>query len=444
MRTVQGAGSGGRSLDGSAGSSASRAIACLCDGGIEFGSQSDGRIIKPEMLFKPADQITEVDLTQLVQGRATEDERLEFKREMYGHSDGQIAEMIRDIVALANHRGGLILIGVEEDGDGVATGLPGITGTGHVERITSSTQANVARRLRGLQVVPIPLANGQHVIAIGVPESMNRPHMTTFRGENRFWRREIRQRVMMSVDEIERALMNRIDGATRVEDFMEDSRLWSASFPMSSTTGRILVLQAAPAFMHEEIVDVRDPVVLRLLERPSVHPQSYQLGCDSGTPRPSLHGLAAEARDDDGRLWSNLELWREGYMEFRGRDFMGHPALSSREQDSVPSVGVLLIVFSFVHLYRALMDHFNVATPAAFGLTLVNARGCHISIPDNIRRRPATRVWEEAHVKVPFVYAQDVASEADDLIRRLNDRLWNAFGFESCKALRDDGSIIDT
>ena len=393
------------------------------------------------MLFKRADQITEVDLVQLVQGRATEDDRLEFKREMYGQREGQIAEMIRDIVSLANHRGGLILIGVEEDGDGVANALPGIEGMGHVERITSSTQANVAPRLRGLQVVPIPLANGQHVIAIGVPESMNRPHMVTFRGENRFWRREIRQKVMMSVDEIERAVMNRIDGARRVEDFMEDRRLWSASIPMLAS-GRILVLQAAPAFMHEEIVDIRDPVVLGLMERPPVHPQSYQLGCDAGTPRPSLHGLVAEGRDENGQLWAYLELRRDGYMESRSLDFMGNPALTS-EQTSIPSLGILHIVFSFVHLYRALMEHLSVATPAVFGLTLVNVRGCHLSIPQKISRRPAARVWEEDHVKVPFVYAQDVESETDDLNRQLNDRLWNAFGFDSCKALRDDGSIID-
>lgn len=393
------------------------------------------------MLYKPADQITEADLVQLVLGRATEDDRLEFKAEMYGQSDSQIAEMIRDIVSLANHRGGLILIGVEEDGDGVANALPGIEGTGHVERITSSAQANVARRLRGLQVVPIPLANGQHVIAVGVPESMNRPHLVTFRGENRFWRREIRERVMMPVDEIERAFVNRIDGARRVEDFMEDRRLWSASIPMTPT-GRILVLQAAPAFMHEEIVDIRDTVVLARLERPPVHPQSHELGCDGGTPRPSLHGLTAETRDEYGKLWSYLELRRDGYMESRRLDLMGHPALTN-EQTGIPTVGVLCIVFSFVHLYRALMEHLTVATPAVFGLTLVNVRGCTLSIPQRISRRPVGRVWEDDHVKVPFVYAQDVGSESDDLIRRLNDRLWNAFGYDSCKALRDDGSIID-
>lgn len=390
------------------------------------------------MLDKRVDQISEDDLARLVHARATEDERLEFKREMYGQSDSQVADMIRDVASMSNHRGGAILIGVDEDGDGVATAVLGIDGAGHVERITSSTQANIAPRLRGLQVVPIPLANGRSVVAIGAPESMNRPHMVTFRGENRFWRREIRQKVMMSVDEIERAITNRIDATRHTEDTLEERRQWPPNL-----RGRLLVLQAAPAFMREEIVDIRDPVVRALLERPPVHKQSFQLGCDAGASLPSLHGLIAETYDKEGNWCASLELRREGYMEFRGLDFMGFPA-EGDDTSKVPSLGVLLITFSFVHLYRRLMEHLSVTTPAAFGLTLVNARGCHLAIAPRITRRTASRGWSEDHVKVPFVYAEDISTEADEIVRRLNNRLWNAFGYDSCKALRDDGSIIDS
>jgi predicted HTH transcriptional regulator len=74
--------------------------------------------------YKPAGQITEADLNSLISAQAAEDERLEFKRDMYGPDADDTREMIRDITGFANHRGGLIMIGVEEDGDGIAVRVP--------------------------------------------------------------------------------------------------------------------------------------------------------------------------------------------------------------------------------------------------------------------------------------------------------------------------------
>lgn len=222
------------------------------------------------MFYKPASQITEDDLQGLVSASATEDNRLEFKSEMYGQEAEQVREMIRDMVAMANHRGGLILIGVEEDGDGVAIGVPGIEGGGHVERITSSAQANIERRLNGLEVVSVPLANGRCVIAIGVPESLNGPHMITYRTENRFWRRYGRQKDRMSVDEIEAAFMNRIEAVNRVEAFLAERR---SRENIELAEQRCVTLQAAPVFIRDEMLDIRDQVILQMLWNPPSHPQ---------------------------------------------------------------------------------------------------------------------------------------------------------------------------
>ena len=391
------------------------------------------------MLTIRADQLKEADLLGLVAARATENDRLDFKRDMYGNSDGQIADMIRDITAMANQRGGVILIGVDEDGDGVATGVQGVEGTGHVERITSSTQANISPRLNGLAVVPVPLENGRAVIAIEIPESLNRPHMVTFRSENRFWRREIRQKVMMSVEEVERAFMMRSDQAGRAEEFIERRRLTPNANSVEPTV-RALVLQAIPVFVREELFDIRDRLVLEAMERPPVHPESMQLGCDAGTPRPSLYGLMAESRDESGRALASVELRREGYLEFRAVDFIGFPAAAD-EAAAVPSRSILYIVYSFAHLYQHLFRQVSLSTPAIFALTLANVSGCHLALPRRLTRQQG-QVWLANHVAVPPVYVQDASANADAVVRRLNDRLWNAFGLPSCLLLREDGSVL--
>lgn len=53
----------------------------------------------------------------------TEDVDLEFKAELYGTSDAQTKEASYDVVALANAGGGLLVIGMSEDGSGIATEL---------------------------------------------------------------------------------------------------------------------------------------------------------------------------------------------------------------------------------------------------------------------------------------------------------------------------------
>lgn len=289
------------------------------------------------MLRKPAGQITEEDLQRLVEVREGEDYTLDFKRDMYGQGDDDRREMIRDIVAMANHRGGLILIGVETDNDDVAIGIPGVEGTGHDLRIRSTTQSNIDPRLGGLEVAAIPLANGRSVIAIGIPESLNSPHMTTFRSENVFWTRYGRQKGKMSAHEIEAAYMRRIDSQDRVEAFSQ-----RRSPPdLEDAEQRWLLLQAAPVFMRDELVNISDERLRILLFNPPAHAQTHTVTCNAGNIRPTLHGLRAEDRSG-GTLTRFLGLYREGYLEFGAREF-GYAA-GPDENNLIPSK----TVFGFV------------------------------------------------------------------------------------------------
>ncbi|MCH7561113.1 MAG: ATP-binding protein, partial [Thaumarchaeota archaeon] len=302
----------------------------------------------------------------------------------------QVKEMIRDIVAMANHRGGLILIGVEEGGDGVASGVPGIEGAGHVERITSSVQANIAPRLRGLNVVPIPLASGRAVIAVEIPESLSAPHMVTFQGENRFWRRHVRQKAMMSVDEIEASFMKKFEGISRVEEFLSDRRDQAAHLPEGR---QWLMLQAVPVLGHEEIVDIRDGTVRDLLRRAPTHPQAAGWHCDAGTPAPSLHGLRSEHRLG-GQLNDYLELRREGYMEF-GTCYRA--SLGSETPNLVASTVVFGLTYSFIHLHAQLLQHLGVSTPVILALTIFNVRDAYLALSHGLSASLEMRqhVWRD-------------------------------------------------
>lgn len=84
-------------------------------------------------LFENPEAVTEHDLHQLTVERVTETDRLDFKRCTYRQASehtNATDEFAKDVAALANHRGGLLLIGVVEKklaGQVVAAALKPIT-----------------------------------------------------------------------------------------------------------------------------------------------------------------------------------------------------------------------------------------------------------------------------------------------------------------------------
>ena len=123
------------------------------------------------------DTIDEAFLQSLIRDQVAESDTLDYKRDMYGTSDGDTKELLRDISAMANNLGGYLLIRIEEANE-VPVQILGIEqGDIAVERILSSSLAGITERVYGLDSRSIPLANGRAVVAVFVPPSSRAPHM---------------------------------------------------------------------------------------------------------------------------------------------------------------------------------------------------------------------------------------------------------------------------
>ncbi len=164
--------------------------------------------------------IKEQDLQRLKLDQVQERDTIEYKRAMYGHTDEEKREMLKDISSMANHRGGYLIIGIKEDEEGIPTDIVGIEASNHVERVTDSCLDNIDKRIVGLEIDDVPLSNGRVVVIISVPESMNAPHIVTFKGLNQFWKRHGRQKDKMTIDEIEEAFDKRLSNLNRLDRFL--------------------------------------------------------------------------------------------------------------------------------------------------------------------------------------------------------------------------------
>jgi hypothetical protein len=65
---------------------------------------------------RPAD-VAQEHLETLVTGQVREDADLDFKETHYGNSDAQTRELAADVAAMANQRGGVIILGIREENE---------------------------------------------------------------------------------------------------------------------------------------------------------------------------------------------------------------------------------------------------------------------------------------------------------------------------------------
>ncbi len=120
----------------------------------------------------------------LVSNGATEGEQLEFKKETYRKTVGpraerwtQELEFCKDVAALANHRGGLLLIGIDEI-DGVATEVTPVfnTSSEREEQRLRAAALNFLSPPVETSFVPIPVAGGGFCLGVVIAPSPRAPH----------------------------------------------------------------------------------------------------------------------------------------------------------------------------------------------------------------------------------------------------------------------------
>jgi len=158
-------------------------------------------------MLKPLGDLTEVDLQELIGQQ--ENQGIEFKRSealiLRGQErDRRVAELVKDVTAMANAAGGRIFYGVVEDrATGRAESLDeGFTAEElNADQVGNVLTGNVEPLIRGVEVRLIPLATGRNACVIDVPQATTlAPHQS--RLDRKYHRRHDRSVLPMFDHEI--------------------------------------------------------------------------------------------------------------------------------------------------------------------------------------------------------------------------------------------------
>jgi hypothetical protein len=208
-----------------------------------------------DLLGAPLHAVTFARVIAWIEEGLREGEQLDFKAELYGNGDSARRELAGDLAAFANHRGGVLALGVAEDDQGAAADVPMVALSDAEERrVHQIVAGNVFPHLP-VQVVPVPSFDdptmGVFLVAVG--PSPLRPHAVSVNDALRYPRRHgtvtrylaesevadlYRNRFEDQRSELETVRVNR---RAAIEEIDEDGGVWLAVSAVPTGTGSLTI-----------------------------------------------------------------------------------------------------------------------------------------------------------------------------------------------------------
>lgn len=392
------------------------------------------------MIFrgKRLSSLQEQDLQRLVDDQVQERDSVEYKRDIYGNSDEDKREMLKDITSMANHRGGYIVIGIEAADEGLPIDVIGIEPDNHVERIRNSCLNNIDKRIVGLDVEDISLSNNRVVIVISIPESVNAPHMVTYKGLNQFWKRHGRQKEKMTTHEIGEAFDKRLSNLNRLDRFL---LLRKTEILEDIGEKTFMVISSSPALLLDEaILSVHDENLRGLiLNTPRFAGGWGAISC--GTPYPTINGLRADGRTpyypDNRPLTEYIEVFSNGFIEY-GKLFVD---INSQSRKYFAGVADTALIVNFMGFIQEVYDQYLPLRPLVVSFTIYNAKDMYLAASHGNPEEDRLVRWQKQHLELGKLYTDNISEERKLLTKAICDRLYQAFNRERCNHFDDAGTF---
>lgn len=373
------------------------------------------------LLFETLDEHA---FTALVTNGVAEGIALEFKAEPYGSKDDDKKEFLKDISALANTAGGLLLIGVRES-DGIATAVEAIP-TPIIDdlilRFEESYRTGIEPTLHGVKMRAVPVRNGA-VLAIQVPKSAYPPHRVTFRGTNKYYLRHSKGIYEASYSELKNMFLQTADASDKAIDFH-----WSRIRKIEAGQSAIdvagpkeqLIVHILPlgSANYPYAIDFKYTFQLDQQLRPMGDYMGY-------SPRMNVDGFAITTGGD--QIYSYTQVFRNGSLEALQAGYIhpinGLPGIHAR--------GIAKTLLESVPRLITAQRSLGVTPPLYVAVTLKGCLGASVICGDNTYSFHAPPILRTPDLSLPICVIEDYGTTEDyqSAIKPALDALWNAGGY---------------
>ncbi len=327
-----------------------------------------------DLLGARPDVINEDHLARLIAGEIREDSDLDFKRDRYGNSDSAKREMAADIAAMANDRGGLIIIGIRDEND-VAAELSAVElSDGEEGRIRQIAAGNIAPHVAfEIRVIPCGTDPSRGYYLLIIPPSTLRPHAVRKGDDLRFPRRDGTTKRWLSEPEVADAYRDRYrlaaDQSTRVAQIIDEG-----CRAIDIAAGAFIAVAMVPTGLGSMAIDLARLNAVERWVRELGAPNYFDGFFDPSTSPTS--GVGAH-RITLTRLWDRDRQARGEYAELfdDGAGFAAAHLFDARGPDEHPNTWIFneSLLWTLGRCLHLLGSH-AVEQCGAWGDALVEAR----------------------------------------------------------------------
>lgn len=261
------------------------------------------------VLAKSLLDVSYEDIKRLMEDRVEESEILDYKQDLISEDS-----LINHVCAFANTRGGYIIFGIKESGDG---GYPiemnGVDiGKIHKEKLENIILAHVTPRLM-IQIKQIPIPESERAfLIIRIPDSYLRPHYSK---DSKYYKRYNFKSDLMTEREIADLYYKRFLNHDQINQYLEKILPNERS---NAINGNILII---PSHLEQGMIDATNLEKIRWFDTISLKP--YVGGSGQSIvpcrPIPSSYGLTAKIHSGDGHI-DYLHIHRNGCIHL-SKDF---------------------------------------------------------------------------------------------------------------------------
>jgi Predicted transcriptional regulator containing an HTH domain and an uncharacterized domain shared with the mammalian protein Schlafen len=379
-------------------------------------------------MYKNIDTITMDNLQELIDDEVQESIGLEYKKEIPIDSGDHKKEFLADVSAFANAYGGLIIYGIEENRE---TNLPcklcGInnyeTEDELIRKVESLLRDGIMPRMLNVKCRMLTSPNLK-ILLISIPQSINAPHMVTYGGSSRFYKRNSKGKYQMDVNELRAAFNLSENIIDRMSKYKKERLMnFENDLNLGSGKGPYFVLQYLPisAFSRPQVLAV-DEIRKAMLTSDI---DSFGL---RGRYRVIVDGVSII--DNMGQAVARYI--NNGVVEKISTGFF------CRDFNHTPSSKTINLIYAqdlaneIAKSIKKDIDYFKSVSmqgPIVISGTIVNGRG--FTIPSGGFFDVYGEIDRDL-LMLPDVVVENLNGEVDFIIRQLLDSIWNACGYNKC------------
>jgi hypothetical protein len=321
------------------------------------------------------ENISEADLVGQITAGVPEGILVDCKRDMYGNSDADVREYLKDVSSFANTAGGHLLIGVAETG-GVPTGTHALGGDPDkdLQRLENLARDGIEPRIAGLRMKSVPIGTGGYVLVLRIPKSWNPPHRVRARNTNRIYGRNSAGAYEFNVEELRVVFTAAANALDRVRAFRFE-RLAKidaddAIVPLAQNCGRLVVhLVPTASFGLRSQIDLQKAYEAQELLRP--------MGAMGYSPQINFDGFSVLNHGRDGKCWSYVHVFRNGAVEA-----VKVHVVSDLDAGNlwIPTLDFDKWILERLPQYLAALQTLGVPPPIVLMITLQGVRGSKLGV----------------------------------------------------------------